>query len=119
MWRGLRSHRITQFLLLALVVTALCAAALTTLLGLYASGARHISPGVMAMLAVTSALRGLLKTQFEEIKADGRAERIKKRAERSPVISEKDLPCLEVRNCALDGSADRADLVIVLVLTHV
>ena len=46
-------------------------------------------------------------------------EGIKKRVERSPIIGEKDLPGLEMRNRALDGSADRTDLVIVFVFTRV
>src|ERR1019366_9214134 len=62
---------------------------------------------------------GLLETQFEEIEADGCAERINKRVEWPPIIGEKDLPGLEMRNRKLDGRAEGTDLVIVLVLTHV
>src|SRR5450756_2511076 len=69
--------------------------------------------------AMASRDRGLLKTQFKEIETDGCAEGIKKRAEWPPVISEKDLPGLEVRNGALNGSADGTDLVVVLVFAHV
>src|SRR5512135_750593 len=63
--------------------------------------------------------RGLLKTQFEEIQADGCAEGVKKRVEWPSIIGEKDFPSLEMRNRPLDGSADRTDLVIVFVLTSV
>jgi len=42
-----------------------------------------------------------------------------KRAERPSIIGEKDFPGFEMRNRALDGGADRADLVIVFVFTRV
>jgi hypothetical protein len=62
---------------------------------------------------------GLSKTQFEEIETDGRAEGIKKCVKWPPIIGEKDLPGLEVRNRALDGSTDGTDLTIVFVFTRV
>src|SRR5260370_14554654 len=62
---------------------------------------------------------GLSKTQFEEIETDGRAEGIKKCVKWAPVIGEKELPGLEVRNRALDRSTDGAGLAIVLVCTRV
>src|SRR5260370_36117294 len=66
-----------------------------------------------------SILRGLSKTQFEEIETDGRAEGIKKCVKWPPVIGERDLPGLEVRNRALDRSTDGTDLAIVFVFTRV
>ena len=60
-----------------------------------------------------------MKTQFEEIETDDCTEGIKKCVKRPPIIGEKDLPGLEVRNRTLDGSADRTDLVIVFVFTRV
>src|SRR6266699_5043389 len=63
--------------------------------------------------------RGLSKTQFEEVETDGREEGIKKCVKWPPVIGEKDLPGLEVRNCALDRSTDGTDLAIVFVFTRV
>jgi len=64
-------------------------------------------------------LGGLLKTQFEEIQANGCAEGIKKRADRPSIIGEQDLPGLEMCNRPLDGSADRTYLIIVFVFTRV
>ena len=64
-------------------------------------------------------LGGLLETQFKEIEADSGPKGIKKRIERPPIIDEKDLPSFEVRNGALDGSADRADLGIVFMFTYI
>jgi len=61
----------------------------------------------------------IIKTQFEEIETDSCAEGIKKRVERPPIIGEKNLPGLEVRNRTLNGSADRAELAVVFVFTHV
>src|SRR5258708_10782498 len=68
---------------------------------------------------VASVLGGLLKTQFEEIDTNGCAQGIKKRVKWPPIIGEKDLPGLEVRDRTLDGSADGTDLVIVFVFTRV
>src|SRR6266568_842582 len=68
---------------------------------------------------VQDRLGGLSKTQFEEIETDGRAEGIEKCVKWPPIIGEKDLPGLEVRNCALDRSTDGTDLAIVFVFTRV
>src|SRR5260370_14316237 len=86
--------------------------------------AGHLTPGIRASLVdavldLPEVQGGLSKTQFEEIETDGRAEGIKKCVKWPPVIGEKDLPGLEVRNRALDRSTDGTDLAIVFVFTRV
>jgi hypothetical protein len=62
---------------------------------------------------------GLCKTLLEEVQADSGPKRGQEGLQWPSVISEENPPCFQVGDGSLDGRAQRADLVIVVVFAHV